>query len=251
MIMTYTIEHLKAKKEGIMIQINQQIFYCDEYIYKVLLPYEGKHLDFDQYQLLIAFANAHQVLKPLFKKIFNQQISKNELKSILEKEEISISNITLIIDQLMDDGYLDDKNFITYHQPLFEENKGKKAFKDFLMMHRISSILIEEALATYQENEDFVKEYIEKLKNSNHSSNKILKYKIMQKLYVRGFSEQTIQKVLKEICFDSDLENLKHDYQQILAKNEKNKYKIISKLINKGYNVEDVLKIVGNGEKYE
>ena len=36
MIMTYTIEHLKAKKEGIMIQINQQIFYCDEYIYKVL-----------------------------------------------------------------------------------------------------------------------------------------------------------------------------------------------------------------------
>lgn len=45
-----------------------------------------------------------------------------------------------------------------------------------------------------------------------------------------------------------DNEQLKKDYFKIIQKNEKNPYKIISKLIHKGYNVDDIKKIMKDGE---
>ncbi len=249
--MAYTIDYVKVNKGSIQIKINKKSYLCDEYIYQVLLPYVGKTLNDFQYRLLMAFINAYEVLKPNYKKIFNKDISRNDLKNLLMDNEISELDISLIIEQFLNDGYLDDKSFIQYHKELFEQEKGSKAFKSFLISHRIPSNLVEEAMLDYNESKDYVLSYIDKLKRTKHCSTKVLIYTIKQNLYAKGFNEKTITDCLKQTSFDSDLDNLAKDYQKILKTNQKNKYKIISKLVNKGYNVDDVKKIVGNGEDYE
>ena len=54
-----------------------------------------------------------------------------------------------------------------------------------------------------------------------------------------------------DLIDNDDFDNLKRDYEKLLAKNEKKIYKIISKLVNKGYNIEEVKKLVKGGEDYE
>ena len=139
--------------------------------------------------------------------------------------------------------------FIFYYFQIYQKDKGIVAFKNFLNQHGISSSLKEEFLKRYQENENYIQNYIQRQVNQNHHSLQILKYKIKQNLLQKGFSQSIIEKYLQNLEIDETPQLLK-DYQKI-QKNEKNPYKIISKLVHKGYNVDDIKKIMKDGEDYE
>ena len=155
--------------------------------------------------------------------------------------------IDQIIKLWIDEECLNDQQFIQYHCKEYEKNKGKDAFKTFLNHHGIDPLLIEKTLEQFQENETWIQNYIQKQISKNQHSAKYLKYKIEQNLLQKGFSYALIEKYLNTMDAD-DSEQLKKDYLKLKLKNEKNPYKIISKLIQKGYNVDDIKKIMKDGE---
>lgn len=249
--MSYIISDIQFSKDCFLITVSNQNYRIDEYLYKVIFPYKNKELSEESFRLIQAFSSAFFVLKPLYKIIYLNAISPFELSKKLLSKDISKKDVNIILNQLKNDQYLDEKNFINSHQPIFEKNKGIKMFESFLNDNKISQIYIQEALNTYQENEEYVLQYIQSHIKSNHSSNKMLKYKLKNMLYQKGFSTSIIEKCLSLCEFSDDNENLKKDYQKFLLKYGENPYKIISKLINKGYNIEEVKKIVKGGEEYE
>lgn len=249
--MSYVIKDIKFLKDCFLLMISNQNYRIDEYLYKVIFPYKNKELDEETFQLIQSFSNAFLVLKPLYKKIYSNEISQYELAKICFHKDISKKDVAIILKQLKKDQYLDEKKFIDFHQPIFEKNKGIKVFENFLNDNRISQNTIQEALNEYQENEAYVLQYMQSHIRSNTSSNKMLEYKLKNTLYQKGFSTSLIENCLHQCELNDDNENLKKDYHKFLLKYGENPHKIISKLINKGYNIEEVKKIVKGGEEYE
>lgn len=249
--MLYIIEKIECEKKGFTLLIKNQNYLIDEYIYKVILPYQYKQLDMEQLNLIIAFSNAHNCLKKLYKKVFNNEVTKFDLRCELKKNNISSFDIKTIIDQFIEDDYLDENEFIKNHINKFQKNKGKKTFEEFLVSHKVDNSLIYTYLDDYQENEDFVLNYINQHLKTNTGSKKMFIYKVKNNLLNKGFSSSLIDKCLSKINIYEKKDNLINDFNKLLKKYDKNDYKIILKLVNKGYNVEDVRKIVKGGNQDE
>ncbi len=247
--MAYTIDKIIKNKQGFEITIANQTYLVDSSLYPIFLPYIHKEIEIDDFKIIQIFSDTFFVLKPLYSLMNQHKLSVQDIKSYLLKKEIEPDTIEIILHFLLKETFLDDKLFVNNYFQIYQKDKGIVAFKNFLNQHGISSSLKEEFLKRYQENENYIQNYIQRQVNQNHHSLQILKYKIKQNLLQKGFSQSIIEKYLQNLEIDETPQLLK-DYQKI-QKNEKNPYKIISKLVHKGYNVDDIKKIMKDGEDYE
>ena len=245
--MTYIIDKITKKNNGFEIVIQNQSFLVDSFLYSVLLPYVHKKIEEEQLEIIQVFSKYAFIIQPLYLKMNKKELSIYDVKKYLQKKDLNNQEIDQIIKLWIDEECLNDQQFIQYHCKEYEKNKGKDAFKAFLNRHGIHPLLIEQALEQFQENETWIQNYIQKQISKNQHSAKYLKYKIEQNLLQKGFSYALIEKYLNTMDAD-DSEQLKKDYLKLKLKNEKNPYKIISKLIQKGYNVDDIKKIMKDGE---
>ena len=248
--MPYIISQIKPIKYGFILQINQDEYLIDEFLYQKILPYNDKEIDIEVFSLIQVFAKTYNLLKPLYKKIYQHELSVHDVQQYFDKNDIVYDDYQLIIQSFQEEGYLNDNQFIEHYKKKYEKNQGKKAFKFFLNSHHIALSEIEKALENYLENDEYVKNFIQQQNKKNTHSAKQLKYKIKAALIQKGFSTEIIEMNL-DLIDNDDFDNLKRDYEKLLARNEKKIYKIISKLVNKGYNIEEVKKLVKGGEDYE
>lgn len=245
--MTYIIDKITKKNNGFEIVIQNQSFLVDSFLYSVLLPYVHKKIEEEQLEIIQVFSKYQDIFQPLYIQMNRKELSIHDVKKYLQKKDLNNKEIDQILRLWIDESYLNDQQFIQSHCKEYEKDKGKDAFKAFLNRHGIHPLLIEQALEQFQENETWIQNYIQKQISKNQHSAKYLKYKIEQNLLQKGFSYALIEKHLNSLNVD-DTEQLKKDYLKIIQKNEKKPYKIISKLIHKGYNVDDIKKIMKDGE---
>lgn len=247
-----TITKIKSKKNFFEIYVNNNIYQIDAYYYECLLPYVNKKLTVSQMLQLIAFSSSLNVLKRYYKKIFNNSISSYELKTKLKEKEISEDKISIIIDFFKEQGLLKDIDFINHYKEIYQNKKGKLAFKKFLESKHINSSLINSSLLTYKENDDKALNYANNYLKGKVGSNRLLKQKVYACLVNKGYSEKTINNVMNELVFENEDINLKIQAKKYLKKYNDDINKTISKLINIGYNVNDVKKVLKKeGMSYE
>lgn len=238
------INKIKSQKKNYLLYINKTIYTIDYYFYECILPYEGKKIDNKTMQEIEAFSLANKILPKLYNKIFNNRLSVYEVKSKLKTIPLDEKQINIIIDFLKNEGHLDDIKLIKCYQEIYQNNKGYKAFKNFLINKHISSYLIEKYTINYKENFEYALDYAQKYVDNKTSSNIFKKNMVKAHLINKGFSQNIINQVIEKLNFKDDSDILRKEMHKYYLKYQNDKYKIISKLANKGYNVNEIKKIM-------
>lgn len=242
--MKNVITSIKKDKSFYILTINNQSYTIDSYYYECLLPYNNKEIDATTLKEIKAFSLAHVSLKKIYNKLFLNEISTYELKVYLTKNEIDSDSIDIIVNFLKNEGHLKEEDLINHFKEHYEINKGIKAFEAFLTNKKISRNSIEKAINEYNENYEYALSYANSLIKSKTSSNEMLKYKIKANLLNKGFSYSVIDYVLENVAFNDEQINLKKDLEKVLKKYPNDCYKVISKLAIKGYNVNEIKKVL-------
>ena len=246
------IKKIKFEKGFYILTINTNKYPIDEFFYEDLLAYEGKVLEVSDMLNLIAFSSAGKTLKKLYKKIFKHSLSTFEVKQKLKNDEISEEHIKLIIDKLKQSHYLNEDDFITYHKEIYENKKGKQAFKRFLQSKHISNKKIELAMLEFNENIDYVFTYAENFIKNKVGSTNVLKQKLYVSLLNKGFERSLIEEVIDKLSFDNEEKNLRIDAKKMIKKYPNDYYKVLTKLLSKGYKSQLIKEILKQeGVQYE
>lgn len=238
------ITKVKSNKKDYLICVNEESYLIDSYFYECFLPYEGKKLDDNQLDLLESFSKAKITISKLYNKIFANRLSVYEVKSKLQKASIAEKQINLIVDFLKKEGHLNDIEVIKYYQEIYQNTKGYKAFRSYLINKHISSFLIDKYANNYLENYDYALAYAQKYIDTKVASIAMKKNLILAKLVNKGFSKETIDQVLKALDFKDDDLSLLKELKKYSLKYPNDKYKVISKLVQKGYNINAILKTI-------
>lgn len=241
--MMETIKKITIKKNKYHIQTDQHSYAVDEFYYQILLPYVGKELDRETILELSCFTKAADLLIRLYPKIFHGAYSKKQLYFKLKEKNLEAEEIRLIMNKLKSENYLRDELFIAYHQEIFEQKKGVRAFANFLKENQIREDKIQAALDTYSENVAYALAYANSLIRRKTASSALIKRQIEATLMQKGYSQDTIRQVLSKINPIPESENINKDYHKY-KKMYDNPYKILSKMLQKGYNKEEVLKVM-------
>ena len=242
--MKNVITSIRKDKSFYILTINNQSYTIDSYYYECLLPYNNKEIDATTLKEIKAFSLAHVSLKKIYNKLFLNEISTYELKVYLTKNEIDSDSIDIIVNFLKNEGHLKEEDLINHFKEHYEINKGIKAFEALLTSKKISRNSIEKALNEYNENYEYALSYANSLIKSKTNSNEMLKYKIKANLLNKGFSYSVIDYVLENVAFNDEQINLKKDLEKVLKKYPNDCYKVISKLAIKGYNVNEIKKVL-------
>ena len=200
---------------------------------------------------LIAFSKANVVLTKNYKKIFNHSISYYDFKTKLRSSELSEEEISKIISFFIEDGYLDDKDFVNKYQEIYEKNKGINKFKLFLEKNHIPVKLINNAINKYQENIDAIYSYANKYLKSHVGSNALLKQKIYANLINKGFSKQSVKEVVDNLELIDEDNNLIKDINKYQRKYQNDYYKVYKKLLRLGYNSNKIKSLLKGEVSYE
>ena len=182
--------------------------------------------------------------------------SEKEVREFLIKKEFNISNIDNSIERLKSDGYLNEKVYLEAYindQVNLSQNGYYKIFNNLVKLG-----FDENDIYTYLDkiNEDIWKEKIQKLVskkiriNNKYSGNK-LKEKIVYDLANLGHKKEYIYDEIESYELkDDDL--LAKEYSKVKSKLEKKyegrelNYQIKSKLLSKGFNYDDINKVIGD-----
>lgn len=239
-----TITKITYKNNYYILTINGNKYPIDYYYYECILPYEKKVLEVSQMIELIAFSAACEVLKKLYNKIFNHQISTFEVKQKLLAKQIDENKINIIISFLKNEGHLKEIGFINYYKEIYQSKKGVNAFKLFLESKHISSNSINNALLEFIEDEKLAFNLVNNYIKTKVGSNKLLKQKSFIYLINKGFSTKLANKVIEQLHFDNEDESIVIECRKYIKKYPNDFKKIISKLAIKGYNVSAIKKVL-------
>lgn len=243
------IEKMIFQNQQWILKTSKETFFLSEYVYKCILPYEGKILNQEQIKIVTAFHRGQQILKSLSKKVFLQQISRQQCQEKL-LSELNEEDTSIILNTFQEDGYLNDEKFA---KTLIEKNKnckGKKEIRKILLQQKIDENLIIKLLEDFNENDEYIEQYVTQKYKTFSSSKVMFIQKMKEQLYAKGFELDRIQNVLSHFDFHDDLASLQQEYKKY-SKLYDNQQKIISKLRNKGYNVEDIKDIIRKSDKNE
>ena len=174
--------------------------------------------------------------------------SKKEVYNYLLNLDVDEKSINEIIQKLIKIQYLDDERYAqSYILELIRKSKGRLYILQNLLNKGIDQDLIQKYLNEYSFDEE--KKNALKIVNKFISSiqkNPIKKQKmqITNKLLQEGYSFDIINYVLGEIEWtDNSNALLVKEYQKLLNK-EIDQNKIIMKLLNKGFDYQDIKKII-------
>ena len=160
--------------------------------------YVGKELSQEEVNDLVYVSDEKDAMDKAINYIAYQMRTVQEVKNRLRKEEYDHKLIQKIIEQLIQDKYLDDVHFAKEYYRSYRSRYGvfkivanlkKKGIKDDL----IHSLRMEDDVElAYQ---SVIKKYDEKLEQMDYA----LKGKISQYLAQRGFTFETVKKVVNRI----------------------------------------------------
>jgi len=214
----------------------------------LILKYElllKKEIDSFQIDKLLKEQNNYIAYDKAIKYIARRMRSTYEIRVYLEKLEVDNNVIDEIIEKLINQGYLNDKeySFAYVKDRINLSNDGPYKIINNLKQNKISDDIINLSINIFDN--DLQYEKINKLiskqiKSNNSKSSYMLKQKIITNLINLGYDREIIISVLNEYDFnDSDF--YKKEYDKLYNKLSKKysgkelEYKIKQKLYQKGF----------------
>ena len=176
--------------------------------------------------------------------------SLKETKKYLYSKEYDNETIDKVVDNLINQGYLNDNNYsISYiNNQIITTNWGPYKIKNELIKKGIDESIIDENIKIFDETlqRDRINKIIEKLiKNNRTKGGIILKNKITSSIINLGYYTSIIKEEISKYDFKVDKEIYQREYNKIYKslsrKYEGNEleYKIKQKLYQKGMYYED------------
>lgn len=200
------------------------------------------------------------------KKLVAKDRTRKEMYDFFGKmEDLNIKNINDLIDKLEHHGYIDDYRLC--QTQIFAMKKllqGENSILRVLKKRGIRVEIINELLDGTDQEEEFrnALKYAEKIKSSIKDKSVIAKKRVLQqKLYVRGFKSEIVERVMQNLSFLDDERNEMNILKKV-AKKAKKRYEKTKKgyelrnalyryLTNSGYNIEDVYVVIDEMENYD
>lgn len=180
--------------------------------------------------------------------------SKKEIYDYLLKKGLTKDDITIVIDKLTKEGYLNDYTFAKayLHDQLNFTNNGPYKIKNNLLELGVSKEITEELISEIDNNivlEKLKKLVQKKLNATNSGSLNMIKTKLLTYFYNLGYDKESVLSVLDLSNKEINIDALQRLYDKLYIKYSKKyndaelKYFIEQKLYAKGYTKEDISKI--------
>lgn len=174
--------------------------------------------------------------------------SEKEVIIYLEDKGVDSDLIDKLIKKLKDIKFIDDDRYAKqYTEECIRNEKGPYAIKYVLQNKGIASDIIDKYLEAYSPNTaydnalDIAKKTIKSIGGLPLSKQKEAIYTRLQRM---GFNYDHISSVLNKITYNElDYDLLEKEYLKLKSK-ETDKQKIISKLLTKGYNFQDIKRVI-------
>lgn len=252
---TMKIKQIKKQsdKYKIVLENNEIITTYDEVILKNNILYK-KDLDDKIINEIKKENEYYEMLNKTIKYIKTKLRSEKEIIDYMNKQKIEETNQQKIIKKLKEQKLINDKLYIQayIHDKITFSNDGPNKIKKELIKNKLEENDIEEELIKI--NKEKIKEKLEKLITKKISintkySNSMLKQKLLNHFINLGYDKNDILYIL-ENNITSNNEIIKKEYTKIYNK-LKNKYegkelifKIKQKLYQKGFEIEEINKIL-------
>ena len=246
------IVKMKDNKYKIYIE-DESIITYDNVILENDLLYK-KNVDSNLYKKIILDTEYYDVYNKSVKYILKKKRSENEIYKYLKKFDIDDNKINKIVNKLKDLKLINDleycKSFI--NDKIYLSKCGINKIRIELLEQNIPYDIIEEELKKVDTNilnERLEKLILKKINSNKKHSNYLLKQKILNEMINLGYDKNNILEIIDNNLKDN-LKVLNNEFDKIYLK-FKNKYsgielqnKLKQKLIQKGFNIEDINKLL-------
>lgn len=188
-------------------------------------------------------------------KYLNRKLRTEKELFIYLHKEYNKSTVNKTIERLREEGYLNEENYLKAYltdQVTLNSSGPNKIQKD-LMKLGINETLIKDAIAKIEDEiwlEKLNKLVSKAIKTNKTYGNKKLKEKLIYDLGNKGYYKWMIEQAIENNYFNNDIDILNKEYLKEYTKLSK-KYtgyelenKIIAKLISKGFNYEEIKKVL-------
>lgn len=250
------ITKIKILKNKVNISFdNSNKLSIDKDVFTNFYLYEGKELDKEEYKKIKELNDSNKLLQYALKLRSKALYSEYKLREKLYAKESSKRSVDKVIKILKGYDLIDDKAYasdlVEYYNSLnFGENKIKTKLSDKgIFKEQIDKLKFPISIEKKKANNLFPK--LEKKYSKYNASQK--KQHIYNSYLNEGFSRDIASEMtskIKEANYKDELDKLKLDYQKAKTRLERKykgkelRQKILSSLLNKGYKLNDILKVL-------
>lgn len=243
-----TIVSIEKKKTKYVVTTNDGEYDFDEDTIIRFYVFKDKVFSKDEFSNILESVNVNKAMN----KAINYLSFKSRTINEMDKYLYEFENRSLVIDKLIELGYLNDESYSkSYLDYCIRNKKGPLFFENKLLEKGIDKELISKYKAMYTDDNQInsIKMITDSfvLKNNTKPVNKI-KTSLINKLIRDGFEKEFIYNFISRYEFiDNSLDSLKRDYEKKLLQ-LKNRYddeyeikkRLTAYLINKGYDYSNI-----------
>lgn len=247
----YIVDYHECDEEGKLLDCDedeQNITCIEDQIIEYRI-FKDKIFDEKEFEQIVKFGSLSKWLSKSMHYISYKMRTEKELRTYMKDSELTLEQVDSIIQKLYEYHFLDDDKYTScFIENAIRQGKGHKYIRYNLLEKGISNYLIDKYLSEsdeeYEYNVIFEKMQKEATKLTKYPK-KMQELKIREKMQRLGFSSSIIKKVISNIHLEEDItESIKKDYLKIISKTD-DKNKIITRLLSKGYEYQDIKKIIG------
>lgn len=224
----------------------------EDFVFMVGNKYDKKFLE----QVLFE-DDKYKVIRFVLSKYTKHELCENDIRQKVYKKfnDISKDATDAAMQSLIDEGVINDKAYVEQAKEYFEQARyGKYYILNFFKSRKISDEVLS-TLTFDNENEKKKAEFYFQMIKNKYVSNNIVsqKKKIFDALLKRGFSNETASYLVSNLVVNSVKEHelLVKDYLKIKKKlatksieSEKLFDNVMSSLLHRGYNYDEINKII-------
>ena len=245
------IKNIKKRNNKYLITLidNTTILTYDDVIIKNNILYK-KEIDETLKNKIEKENKYYETYNNVVKQIKTKLRSEQEIKEYLIKQDIEPESI---IKKLKEQGLINDKIYLKayIHDRINFSNDGPNKIKEYLIKQKIDEELIDKELEINKEKtlKKLEKLITKKLNTNTKYSNKMMNIKILNYFSNLGYEKKDILYIIEENKSENN-DIIKKEYEKLYKKlsqkyeGEKLKYNIKQKLYQKGFNIDEINKIV-------
>ncbi len=252
----YSAVHVKVDNEYMLLSVS------NEDIERLGLS-SGKIINSKIMKELQDNENIVKIYNKALRYLTYRDYSKNQLKQkLLSSSDFTEYQVDSTISILEQKNLINDYEYaMSYLKRCMNQKTGINKAVHYLIDCKVSTQIIDECIELLEDDEEYdaALDLIDNayLKGSQFSYKTMIQ-KIREKLYLKGFTVQTIERAMNDYNFEFSYENeikaLENDYEKVFTKyrrkvsNKELHDKVINALLKKGYNYDDIKSIMSERE---
>lgn len=245
------IKEARKTKHGYNIVINDEIYNIERAVFFKYGLKKGIVLKESLFKQILEESKLDLIKRKSLNYLVRRRTT-TEFKEYLKKQEAPNYFINDLVAEYTKKGYLNDRLYAEIFISSQKDKYGKNRIKLNLIKKGIDNIIIDELLANHISDniEELIKVAVKNVKarNYNHAFNKL-----MQSFIRKGYDIKEVKPYLEKHLVDvsTNETELKKDFEDALKRYKKRyegnelKQNIIIALQRRGYNLKDILKLVG------